>query len=203
MRLALACLTLAACGPDNHVAPFGTVSFPIASAHLTVDPGTFGADDLLTVTLSSLEASCDAERAFRDAAAVADSPEEMAAAWSSAYPESFFEVDVVARIKGGTWPPSGTLWSGLDWDALPEQNNLAFALITGHITSRDVDYWSGEAEEVAAYEKIWLTDGGLMRWGAATPGLRVSGQFNTAVVDEAGNEVGNTEIRFDATVCGL
>jgi hypothetical protein len=199
----LALSALVACGPQNTVGPVAGVPFPIASAHLTVDPGTFGADDLVTVTLSSLPASCEAERSFRAASLDAGTPEALAAAWSAAYPDAFFEVDVAARVTGGTWPGRGALWSGLAWDAFPEQNNVVFGVLTEHVAPRDAAYWEGEYDDEDDYEHVFYTDGGLLQWGAAQPGVRLSGRFNTDVVDGDGADAGSTEIRFDATICGL
>lgn len=202
MRTIAPLLALLACGPRNSVDPVAGRLWPMETSFLTVDPDTFDGDDLLTITLSSLPDSCDRDRLFRDAAADAEGPAALADAWASAYPEPFFEVDVVARVQGGTWPPKGALWSGLPWDAFPEQNNVVFAVLTEHVAVRDEAYWAGDYEDEDDYEHVFYTDGGLAKWGKATPGLRVTGRMNADVVDGSGNYAGATEIRFDATVCG-
>jgi hypothetical protein len=203
MRTVTAAALLVACGPPNRVSPIGDLPFPVESSYLTVDPGTFDADDLLTVTLSSLPGSCDAERVFRDGAADAEDPAALAEAWAAAFPAAFTEVEVVARVQGGTWPVKGSLWSGLAWDALPEQNNVAFAVFTQHLALRDEAWWAGEVEDEDAYEQVFYSDGGLMKWGTSEPGVRVSGRLNADVVSSAGAFAGSSEVRFDATICGL
>lgn len=203
MRRALPALALAACGPVNRASPVGDLVFDLASAHLTVDPGTFGADDLLTITLSSLPASCDAERAFRDGTVDAETPEAIAAVWADTYPPAFTEIELGARVPGGTWPARGAAWTGLAWDAFPEQNNVVFGVLTQHLALRDADWWAGEVDDPDAVERVFYTDGGLVKWGGVSPQVRVSGRFVTGVVDDAGSAIGDTEIRFDATICGL
>ena len=196
-------VALAACGPENHVAAFDGQAFPIASSFLTVAPDTFGDDDLVVVSLSSVEASCDAERAFRAASATAETPEALAEAWAAAWPPAFTEAQLVVRVQGGTWPPAHGAWSGLAWDALPEENGVVFATFTRHFALRDAAWWTGDAADDAAYEETWLSNGGLVKWGAAEPGVHLSGRLHTGVTDGAGTPVGDTELRFDATICGL
>lgn len=193
---------LAACTPTNELDPVAGKEWPILSAFFTLAPDTFDSDDLVTITLSSLPDACERDGVWRAGASAAETPEDLADAWLAAFPSAFFEVDVVARVQGGTWPPKGSLWSGLAWDALPESNNVVFAVLTEHVTLRDEDFWAQEYDDEDDYEHVFYSDGGLAKWKKVIPGSRLAGGFVTDVVDGGGTYAGTTEIRFDATICG-
>ncbi|MCA9493700.1 MAG: hypothetical protein KC621_27395 [Myxococcales bacterium] len=193
---------LLACAPANRVDGFvGDQQLSIASAHLTWLPGALGDDDLLVATLSSLPDSCGLERAFEQLAGQSDQPDQLAAAWAATYPPAFWQVDVVARVPGASWPSKGELWVGLPWDAFPEEPNTLFASFTEHRALRDEAWWGGEAIEEDDYETVWFSDEGTALWRAGTPSQHARGRFNTFVADGEGVRDGLVEVFFDVSVC--
>jgi hypothetical protein len=194
---------LLACSPNRVVGTVAGAPVPVESAYLAVEPEFFGDDDLVRIRLASIPNACDADRFYEEQVAAATTPDELAEAWSNAYPPDFWSIDLVAWVPGGSWPPKDRAWQGLAWDALPERSNTVFATFNHYVAWLDAAWFTGEVADEDDYDHVFYSDLGLARWGGGTPAQRLSGRMSTNVRDGAGDLVGRVELRFDATPCPI
>lgn len=192
---------LAACAPNRVQGLIAGQPVPIESAHLTVETGAFGDDDLVVVTMSSLPGSCSREQYWRELSANADTPEALAQAWADAWPAEFWQVDLVARVAGGSWPPRDSVWTGLAWDAFPEEPGQVFATFDHHVAWRDATWFAGEFEDEDVYEHVFYSDLGAVQWGKGLPAQKLAGKMSTNTTDGSGTFTGRVELRFDVVTC--
>lgn len=191
---------LTGCAPNRIRGEIDGLPIPIASAFLVLEAGALGDDDLLVVSLSSLPSACRVFDHWESRAAGAGTAEELAAAWAEAFPDDWWQVDLVLRQASGSWPPEGAVWPGLAHDAFPEEAGDVFANFVHHRLRRDADWFSGAAPD-EDYEAAWLSDLGALRIDRGEPGTRLAGRFATRAVDADGVAAGEVEVIFDATPC--
>jgi hypothetical protein len=169
---------------------------PIRSSFLIYQPPNGDTDGTTIVTMSDLPSACAVYRFWFEQKQSAESPEEMAEAWDAAFPDQFWEVIVEVFNDGTTWPISNTQWQGLGWDEAVTTGRLRATLVQ-HNALRPAEWFDG----LVGFENHYFSNAGFVKWRSGEPGVRLSGVFETSLVDVEGVPAGPVKIEFNATPC--
>ncbi|MEQ1570772.1 MAG: hypothetical protein ABMA64_34405 [Myxococcota bacterium] len=187
---------LAGCSSNGVHGKVGGFDVEIQSAFLIYDAPPEGSDGLAIVAMSSMPSACAAYRYWYDEVLKAESSDDLAKAWATAFPEQFWEVLVEVVNDGSSWPVSGSEWQGLGVQENPAAGRLSAELIQ-HNAHRPAEWFDG----LQGYENHYSSNAGFAKWRKAVPGEHLSGVFSTSTVDPDGVPTGQVKIEFNATPC--
>ena len=173
----------------------------VESTWVTYEPGFYGEDGRLIVTLTSLPSACNAVAFWIGQRMDSQDTTAWADAWEVSFPREWWAVELEARTPGDTWPVENLDWPGLAWEASLEEP----VRLKGHFFHFH-DHPTPEAFDVLPesdpdFLTRYTSDVGVVRWQRSVRDVVLSGRFNTFVVDEQGADAGRVEAHFRAFPC--
>lgn len=188
--LASACSTVDVKGEIDGETP------PIEVSMFLEDGDAFGQDGLMAIVLSSEPNACRLYEYFLDQT-IAGGWRGYTIGWQKTFPDNFWQVSLVLRTSSFDGTLEGQTFSGLTWDALPEQTGQAYGRVVHYVQhprpdSPDNTDWFVE----------YLSNGGSLEIDKHEPGERLKGTFTAPFVDPTdGSARGEIDLKFDARVC--
>ena len=159
-------------------------------------------DDLVTIFVSSMAASCRTVEDLADALEDSEDAEEASDAWRSIARRQFWELRIFVRTSDLDLDLGDTTLSGVAWDRELTERDQTYATIYHYKDWLDEGYWEAEQDPTNVYRDYWYSDEGDLEIGSHTPGDRITGSFDTVAADpETGEEAGDITISFDAYRC--
>ncbi|MFT4621696.1 MAG: hypothetical protein ACI8PZ_000348 [Myxococcota bacterium] len=170
---------------------------PIEVSMFLEDGDAFGAEGLIAIVLSSEPNACRLYEYFLDEADASTGWRGYSIGWQKTFPDNFWQVSLVLRTGAFDGTIGGQTFTGIPWDAVPEQNGQAYGRIVHYVQHPRPD-----APDSTDWFVEYLSAGGTLEIGTHEPGERLEGRFTAPFVDPAdGAARGDLDLKFDARVC--
>jgi len=157
-------------------------------------------DGLLTVVVSGVEDSCEVYTSLEEDMEQFNNAEDRARIWEAHFPEDFWQIALQIRVSDPDDEKEVRKgeYVGVDWyDELEEDEEVSGEVrhFEEHLTPA---YFEGGTER--GVESYW-TDEGELSVDAFRSEEKLSGRFDTEVVDDDGDDEGEVTIHFQARHC--
>ncbi len=168
---------------------------PVQDAFFVEDAGL--GDGAIVVFVSSLATACDRMATMLQSLDSGATSDELAERWAQTYPEEFWEVQIVLRVADPADSLAGeTLDGAAGADSV--QRDQGFAIIDHYEGSPTAEYWTTGDDDVV---ETSFSEGGAITISEHSPGVSLSGEFETEVVDESGADIGPLSIQWNSVRC--
>jgi len=179
------CAVLSGCGVGKIRWDDG--SEPIRSAWFIAE------DERIRLFLSDIDDGCTQQVAFLEALESTETPTDQAAAWSSAYPEAFWLVDITFL----TDEPVESTYHSTESNVVLSESGQFRASLTRYSQALDEAYWSG-AGNPDDYTQLASSTGGDVEIQKFTE-TQLKGRSESEITFDSGEE--SAEISFHAEFC--
>lgn len=195
-------LALTGCASTEVEGEVAGAPVDVVGATFAEVPGVWEDDGAVLVWLLPVEDPCATLAGWLAVSETSREPAALADAWGAAFPERFWQVDVVLRVADPHASQQGEWLTGTAWDAEASAAGQAYAALVHHARARDEAYFAGATEDPDAYEQTWYSHRGLLQIHGHRPGDSLSGVFTTEAVDASdGARDGEVVVRFEAEHC--
>ncbi len=169
---------------------------PIEVSMFLEDSDAFGEEGLVAVVLSSEPNACRLYEYFLDQTD-AGGWRGYSIGWQKTFPDNFWQISLVLRTGAFDGTLDGQTFTGIPWDAVPEQNGQAY----GHVVHY-VQHPRPDSPDNGDWRVDYNSNGGSFEIDKHEPGERLTGTFSAPFVDPVdGSARGELEMKFDARVC--
>ncbi len=202
----LAAVLLAACGGTSVQGEIDGETVGLDDAFFVQESGFYDdGDDLVHIVAGGAggdlcQRYVELEELYEDLEDGDDS-DDIVAWWADNLPEDFWQVDIYLRLDDMGDPDEEL--EGADWDEGLREDGEANGSFTHFLQPLDDDFWDGDVriDDYDEYYESYLSDGGDVQVTGFSEDERISGRFQTDVVDWQGDSEGEVEVSFSATRC--
>ncbi len=183
---------LAGCASTGVEGTVGGASVDVGTAVFAEVPGVWEDEGAVLVWLLPVDDACGSLARWLAVSEASRDPVELEDAWSAAFPDRFWQVDVVLRVADPHASQQGEWLTGTAWDEEAAAPGQAYAALAHHTAVPGL----GEAAQT------WYSHRGLLQIHGHRPGDSLTGVFTTEAADaDDGAREGDVVVRFDAEHC--
>lgn len=183
---------LAGCASTGVDGVVAGANVDVTSATFAEVPGVWEGEGAVLVWLLPGDDACAALTGWLAVSQETRDPVALTDAWSAAFPDRFWQVDVVLRVTDPHASQQGEWLTGTAWDEEATAPGQAYAALTHH---------SG-VPGLGEGAPTWYSHRGLLKIHGHRPGDSLSGVFTTEAAEaDDGARDGEVVVRFDAEHC--